>query len=162
MIIFVVVWASYSTICSAQNNKTIKSSEETSVIYVYDYEEIFTKEEKDILSEIINKYTKQSKKEILVVTTPSIGDFSDIQEYANNIGSIYSNSVKNENIVTIAISKTLRKIGIATSPKARESLTDKISLDIINEIMIPEIKQGFFYKGTRFGINEIINRWDVE
>ena len=150
--------------CSVKNvnSRVCVFCETTTNICVYDYEKIFTDKERNMLSEIIKKYKELTKKEILVITTPSIGDFSDIQEYANNIGSTYSIDVKNENVVTLAISKKMRKIGIATSPRARKNITDQISLDIIREIMIPEIKQGFYYNGVRQGINEIIKKWNVK
>lgn len=169
--LFCIININYLGVCSAQNIKHIdntdcisytKISKNSKDIYVYDYEKIFTNEEKNILSEIIIKYKKQTKKEILVVTTHSIGDFSDIQEYAANLGSIYSNEIKNENVVTIAISKKLKEIGIATSPKARENLTDKINTDIINNVIIPKIKEGYFFEGIKLGIYEVIKKWNKE
>ncbi len=166
--LFCIININYLGICSAQNVKYIdntdcvsytKNSKNLTDIYVYDYEKIFTNEEKNILSEIIIKYKEQTKKEILVVTTHSIGDFYDIQEYATNLGSIYSNEIKNENVVTIVISKKLKAIAIATSPKARKNLTDKINTDIINMVIIPKVKEGYFFDGIKQGICDVIKKW---
>ena len=162
IIFFYIISNTSFAICFAQNTKPIngveraKPSEKSTDIYIYDYEKIFTNEEKETLSEIIAKYKEHTKKEILVATTHSIGDFYDIQEYAANLGSIYSNEVKNENVVTIVISKKLKEIAIATSPIARETLTDKINTDIINNVIIPKIKEGYFFDGIKQGICDII------
>ena len=142
------------------HNPNAKIFEISNDIYIYDYEKIFTDEEKKILSKIIIKYIRRTKKEILVVTTPSIGDFPSMQDYATNIGSIYSNAVKNENVTTIVISKRLEEMAIATSPKARIILTDEIVAKIINEIIIPNIKKGNFFQGIKQGLYEIIRKWD--
>lgn len=166
--LFCLISINYLGTCSAQNTKLVGNINttykeciyKTSNIYVYDYERILSNEEKKILSEIIISYKKNTKREILVITTHSIGNFSNIQEYANNIGSIYSNEIKNEYIVTIAISKNLKKMAIATSPKARNVLTDKACKEIIEKVMIPEVKKGDFYNSIQQGLNELIKKWN--
>ena len=166
--IICIISISSTETCIAQRTKSIRGIDtslttgydKSSDIYVYDYEGIFTNQEKIELSEAIIKHKEKTKKEILIVTTPSIGEFVDIQEYANNIGSIYSNEIKNENIVTIAISKNLKEIAIATSPKAREILTNETCKEIIDKIIIPEIKKGNLYNGIWQGMNELIIKWN--
>ncbi|MEM6815875.1 MAG: TPM domain-containing protein [Bacteroidota bacterium] len=143
----------FSNSCFSQE---VNSSNLVSKIHVYDYEKIFTAEEVIMLSEIISNYKEESKNEMLIATTHSIGDFPDIQEYATYLGSRYSNDVKNENIVTIIISKELKQIAIATSPTIQEKLTDKKCSQIIEETIIPRIQKGYFFDGITEGIYQIL------
>nr|WP_299215035.1 TPM domain-containing protein [uncultured Allomuricauda sp.] len=162
IVLFYIISNTHTSICFAQNiesiNKVenIKPTKNSTDVHIYDYEKIFTDEEITILSEIISKYKELTKNEILVATTHSIGNFSNIQEYATYLGSTYSNDVKNENVVTIVLSKKLKKIAIATSPIAQENLTDEISSEIIKKVIIPRIMEGDFFDGIKQGIYDIM------
>lgn len=154
IILFYIIGNTYSNVTFAQKTEKVPIKSNNS-IYVYDFEKLFTFEEKEILSKIIVKYKNHTGNEIIIATTHSIGDFSNIQEYASNLGKIYSNEIKKENIVTIVISKKIKEIAVATSPAAREKLTDKVNKDIIDNIIIKRIKKGCFFDGIKEGLCKI-------
>lgn len=156
---------SSSKICYAQNNDdtyALDSLKNHIDINIYDFEGLFTEEEKNTLLKLIISNRKKTGKELLIITTPTIGEFNDIQKYANYVGAIYSNKVKKEDVVTFVISKTLRKIAIATSPKARKILNDNICAEIINKEVIPSIKQNNFFKGIKTGLFSLVGIWSKD
>jgi uncharacterized protein len=142
---------------SISQNIEIKNKIE--IISVYDYEAIFSSNEKKDLEETILKFKKLTPKEILIVTTNSIGPMNDMREYAAYLRDVYIKDADNDEIVVIAISKTLRKIEISTSDKSRQIVSDKACDEIINQKMIPEFTKGNFFVGTRKGLDELSMVW---
>ena len=167
--LFYIIYFFDLGICNAQNIKTsastadcnsyIENPKKLSDIYIYDYENILTDGEEKRLSEIIINFKEQTKKEILVVTTFSIGKFPDIHTYAKNLGNVYTGEAEEKNIVIIAISKSLKKLAIATSDNARNYLTDEICKNIIEQVIIPKLKKGDYFIGIKEGVNSLIKEW---
>ena len=52
-----------------------------------------------------------------------------------------------------------RQIGIATGTGTELILTDKICKEVIENTIIPEFKNGEFYKGIKNGVTELIEKW---
>lgn len=156
--LFLILGFIYPNNCVSQNIEPIPKIDSKS-IYVYDYESILSEKEKKILEDRILKFENETQKEILIVTTHSIGPIKDIQEYATYLRSVYCSNTKNENVVIVAISKTLKEIGISMSNKPREVLTDEICTGIINQKMIPEFKKGNFFYGIKQGLDGLIEVW---
>ncbi|GAA4276537.1 TPM domain-containing protein [Aquimarina mytili] len=127
--------------------------------FVYDYESILSIRERKNLEETISKFRHDTGNEILIVTTHSIGRFPDFRSYAMSLGDIYSQEVKNDNIIIIVISKILKKVEITTSDKSKETLTDDFCKIVIYESFLPEFKKGNFYNGIEKGLAEIITKW---
>lgn len=127
--------------------------------YVYDYESLLSMEEREKLEEVILKLNQDTGNVVLIVTTHSIGPFPDFRSYATNLGNIYNQETKNNDIVIIVVSKVLKKVEIVTSDKAKKMLTDNFCKMVIDKSFIPEFKTGKFYKGILQGVNDVITKW---
>ncbi|WP_281323308.1 TPM domain-containing protein [Flavobacterium aestivum] len=139
LLILEIIFPNYSV------SQNVEIRDKIDTMSVYDYEAILSSNEKKVLEETILKFKKHTPKDILIATTNSIGPMKDIQEYATYLREVYTKDTNNEEIVVIAISKTLRKIGISTSDKSRQIVSDKICEEIINHKMIPEFAKGNFF-----------------
>jgi len=141
------------------NNLQVENSKtESKNIFVYDYESIFLKTEKELLEKKILGLFKESKKKILIVTTHSIGKYKNIEEYATVLRGVYSDYDENENIIVIVLSKKLNIVRISTSKKAKRSITNLVSREIIDE-MIPEFIKESYFIGIEKGLDRLIIKW---
>ncbi|MEO0573306.1 MAG: TPM domain-containing protein [Bacteroidota bacterium] len=136
--------------------KTIALEQE---IYVYDHESILTEEEREKISEIIAEHKKKTMKEVLLVTTHSVGKFQDIKAYATHLGNIYSSEVDRKEIVVIAMSKKLKSVAISTSDRARDTLTDITCKNIIDQEIVPSFIKEHYYIGIVKGLERIFEEW---
>ena len=131
-----------------------------SVGYVNDFEEIFTFEQIDKLEKIITEFEKNTTNEIAVITVKSIEPYDNIRDYATGISNHWGvgKSEKN-NGLTIVVSCELKKVRISTGYGTEQILTDETCQGVIDEIMIPEFKDGNYYLGIEKGLLEIIKLW---
>jgi uncharacterized protein len=122
--------------------------------YTSDFEHILLPNEIDTLDLIIKHFENETTIQIAIVTIDSSyttkEDFDDfITELANAWGVGYKSK---NNGITIGISAGLRKIRISNGYGIEAKLSDNETKRIIDEIMLPEFKEGNYYNGLKKGL----------
>ena len=64
-----------------------------------------------------------------------------------------------DNGLLIVFSKPLRKVAISTGYGTEKVLTDSICKQIIESVMIPNFKNGDYFKGIDNGVDTLIEAW---
>ena len=128
--------------------------------YVNDFERIFTSDQKNQLEKIISEFEEQTTKEISIVTISSIEPYDDIGHYAADLAQHWGvGKSDSNNGLLIIFSQPLREIFIATGLGTEKILTDDICKSVIDEIIIPEFRDGEFYTGIEKGVRVLISKW---
>lgn len=126
--------------------------------FLNDFEGVFSDYQKQELNELISNHEKQTGNQIAIVTVPSIAPYDDINTYALELGNLWGVGKKGDNNgVLLVFGKKLRAVSLRVGIGLENKLTNKKSQKILNEIIIPEFKNGEFYLGIKKGILEIIN-----
>lgn len=133
--------------CLAQDDKVLR---------VIDLEQIFSKEQKDQLENLISDFYEKSKIELLIITTDSISDFKDITYYSDYMIGEFLKKSSNKDVILVAISKNLKQVSISTSKgNVTRKITNKKSSELIFENMIPFFKKNQYYNGIVSLLNEL-------
>jgi len=128
--------------------------------WVFDYENILTDSQIDILDSIIQNYENQTTNEIAIVTVENIGDFNKMVEYAVDFGDKYKiGKPEKNNGLVILFSKNMRETFIATGYGTEKILKDEICKQIVDSTMIPHFKKQDYFSGLKAGLEECINKW---
>ena len=130
-------------------------------LIVNDYDNIFSPSQRQELSDLIYNYNLKTTRQIVIVTIDSITPYSDIVKYATDLSNYLGigDSEKN-NGLTIVLCKPCRKIGIAAGTGTQIILTDEICKEVLNNTIIPELKNGEFYNAIKNGVSELIEKWN--
>ncbi|MEJ6792122.1 MAG: TPM domain-containing protein [Lacinutrix sp.] len=128
---------------------------------VQDYSDVFSEVEEQKLSKKILKYEKLTTNQICIYTIDSIPNNLETLEHAvalaNNLG--VGTKEKNNGLL-ILISKADRELAITTGYETEKSITDSLAFSIIENTIIPEFKNGDYFKGVNTGLDSIIAKWD--
>jgi len=128
--------------------------------WVYDQEEVLSENEEDALNELIRRFEKETTNEIVIVTTADIGEHEKMVFYAVEFGDRLGIGKKDKNNgLIIAFSSTLHETFIATGLGTEYILTDPICKSIIDEQMVPNFRDGYYYRGLESGLKECIKIW---
>lgn len=142
----------------------ISCAQETSfpkrIGYVNDYEKLFSVEEISKLENFLIEYEKQTTNEIAVLTIQEIGNESDFDTYALNLAIHWRvGKTGKDNGLVIVISNHLRKIRICTGTGTEKTLTNEICEKILNDEIIPNLKNQDTFKGIENGVKALIKKW---
>ncbi|MBG43060.1 MAG: hypothetical protein CL530_03740 [Aequorivita sp.] len=134
--------------------------ENPSSLAVVDYSHIFSISENYELANKLVQYEEKTTRKIAVVTVDSISPYDDIQKYASDLGNYWGVGQKDiDNGLLIVFSKPLRKVAISTGYGTEKVLTDSICKQIIESVMIPNFKNGDYFKGIDNGVDTLIEAW---
>lgn len=123
---------------------------------VNDYAGILLPEQKTHLEQLLVAYDDTSSVQIAIVTIESLNG-ADIADFAIELGRKWGvGNKKTNNGVVILFSKNDRKIFIAPGYGLEARLPDYTCKQIIDVEMIPDFKQGNFYRGLEEGAIAII------
>jgi len=102
-------------------------------------------------------YNDSTSTQIAVVIVPTTGDYP-IADYAFALGRQWGvgQEGKNNGIVILWASSD-RKVFIATGYGMEGAIPDAIAKRIISQIIIPDFKNGMFYRGLNRGVDAIIS-----
>ena len=150
---------------SCHSQKSIESTEQTfpaneNQSVVNDYSNLFSKVQRDSLTQRLVTYEEKTTNQIVIVTVDSITPYRDIQNYAAELGNYWGVGRKEKNNgLTIVIANKLGQLSIATGKGTEKKLTDSICRQIINRTIVPEFKKKKFYKGISSGLDSLIHKW---
>lgn len=123
---------------------------------VNDLAGMMTPEQQARLEAKLLEYEKTSSTQITVVTIKNLGGY-DVAQYAIELGNRWGVGHKGkDNGVVILASRDDRKVNITTGYGLEGALTDILSGRIIRNEILPEFKQGNFYKGFDKAADAII------
>lgn len=127
---------------------------------INDYDSIFSPLQRKELSDILYDYNIKTTRQIVVVTIDSILPYSNIQKYATDLSNYWGvGDAERNNGLTIVMCNPCRQIGIVTGYGTELVLTDEICKSVIDNVIIPEFKNGKYYDGIKKGVTELIEKW---
>jgi uncharacterized protein len=129
-----------------------------SVIYpVNDDAQIFTPEQKESLNQKLISYKDSTYTEIIVCTVKTL-DGDDINYVGARWGEKWGIGQKGKNNgILLLIAVDDRRLTIQNGRGTEDAMTDYISSSIINQYMVPYLKQNDFYGAVDSGTDQIIN-----
>ncbi|VTX98922.1 TPM domain-containing protein [Campylobacter concisus] len=123
---------------------------------INDEAHIFSQNERDELLNLVQNFEQNSTTQIAIVTLNSLENKS-IEELSLEIARGYKLGQKeSDNGVLLLVAPNEKKVRIEVGYGLEGTLTDAISSEIINSVMIPEFKNGKMSEGVKEGVLAII------
>ena len=123
---------------------------------INDEAHIFSQNQRDELLNLVQNFEQNSTTQIAIVTLNSLGNRS-IEELSLEIARGYKLGQKeSDNGVLLLVAPNEKKVRIEVGYGLEGTLTDAISSQIINSVMIPEFKNGNMSEGIKKGVVAII------
>ena len=123
---------------------------------INDEAHIFSQNERDELLNLVQNFEQNSTTQIAIVTLNSLKSRS-IEELSLEIARGYKLGQKEDNNgVLLVVAPNEKKVRIEVGYGLEGVLTDAISSQIINGVMIPEFKNGKISEGVKEGVLAII------
>ena len=123
---------------------------------INDEAHIFSQNERDELLNLVQNFEQNSTTQIAIVTLNSLENKS-IEELSLEIARGYKLGQKEDNNgVLLVVAPNEKKVRIEVGYGLEGVLTDAISSQIINSVMIPEFKNGKMSEGVKEGVLAII------
>ena len=112
--------------------------------------------EEQTLAQTLRFYADSTSTQIVIVTLPDL-DGADIATYATELGQQWGVGQKDQdNGIVILVSRDDHKVFIATGFGLEAAIPDAIVNRILNEIVLPDFKQGRFYAGLAGAVDALI------
>ena len=123
---------------------------------INDEAHIFSQNERDELLNLVQNFEQNSTTQIAIVTLNSLENKS-IEELSLEIARGYKLGQKEDNNgVLLVVAPNEKKVRIEVGYGLEGVLTDAISSQIINSVMIPQFKNGKMSEGVKDGVLAII------
>ena len=123
---------------------------------INDEAHIFSQNERDELLSLVQNFEQNSTTQIAIVTLNSLENKS-IEELSLEIARGYKlGQKKDSNGVLLVVAPNEKKVRIEVGYGLEGVLTDAISSQIINSVMIPQFKNGKMSEGVKDGVLAII------
>jgi uncharacterized protein len=115
---------------------------------------LYTNEQIGNLDSLLGAYEKQTGIEIAVLTIKNdLDDSLALDDYTLQIFKNWGiGKADKDNGILIGIAPSLRRLRIQLGYGIEKILSDAETKQIIDSVIIPEFKQGNFFKGTKDGI----------
>ncbi len=125
--------------------------------FVSDFASVFSDDQKGLLENKISEFERNTGNEIAIVTIKSL-DGDTVENVAQSIFDKWKIGKKGkDNGLLILIAVSDREMRIQTGYGLESFLPDLLTYKIQTDIMIPEFKEGKFFEGTSFAVDEVIN-----
>lgn len=129
---------------------------------INDYDNILSEAQEAHLLKLIKEYKTETNDEIVIVTLTSLQDYTGLVEYSLDLANHWNLGKKDyNNGVLIALYMKDRRVWIHNGVGVMNKLTDEESLEIINQIIVPEFKKNDFFTGFEKGVREIIKELSI-
>lgn len=118
------------------------------VVYVNDYANVLSEADATLLHrKLLDTYKENNQAfQLIIVTVNNMGG-QDIKTYSQGLAQTWGIGSKENNGILLLMAKTERKVRIETGYGMEDKVTDAQAADIIDNILIPEFKNGQFYSG---------------
>ncbi len=129
--------------------------------WVSDYEDIFTIEEEQELSALVEKYGNEADYEIAIATldTNMVGVLDgDMHTTTLELANFWGiGKAELGNGILIGVSKSRRKIMIQNGSGTEKVMSNLQTKKFIDSVFIPYYKQGEYFEGTLLGTKAIMD-----
>lgn len=123
---------------------------------VVDEADLLTANEERMLSDRLARYEHETDNQIVIVTMKSLGGIP-IETVARKVGTDWRlGRANNGKAVLILVSDADRKLRIEVGSGLQSVLTDNRCLRIIQDKMLPHLRNGEYYEGMWTGVESII------
>lgn len=130
--------------------------------YVNDFANILSDEEELYLDNKLKDFDHMTTNQICVVTLnfKEVTD-SNFDEYALELSKYWGVGQKgSDNGLSIVISPNLRRIRICTGLGTEKIITDSICQQILDNKIMPQLRNGKYFEGINQATNEFIRVWN--
>ncbi|MCX2679845.1 TPM domain-containing protein [Galbibacter sp. EGI 63066] len=126
------------------------------LLYLYDFDSLLTKDERNTLLRKIKNYESKSEITFIILTTDKIGmQGRIIAEDIKRLNQILEKKFGINNLIVFEINVNLRGIGISYNEGLDEKLSDSICNSIILEKIEPKLRKNKPYDGISNGMEEL-------
>lgn len=131
------------------------------VVYVNDYVYLLDSAEKNHLEQKLADFDSATTNQIAIVIIDSDTlTVAHFDAYSLALSNSRGLGVKGKNNgLAIVLSPKLRKIRINTGAGTRKIITDDMCGAVIRDLIVPEFKQGNYFKGLDEATDELIRLW---
>lgn len=140
-----------------QNGKSNKADNfiNTRKGLINDYEQLFSHEEKSILTKKIKEINKAYNCNIWVVTINSIKPLKKFDDYFIELSKSWLDpNAESDNSIIIAISEKHRQIRIQLGNDLPITINEELTQEIVNYEMTPKFKEGNYYEGLKNALDK--------
>jgi len=125
--------------------------------YVNDFEGVFSSEQILELEKLIQKHEKETTNQIVIVSIKSFAPYETLFGYSLKLAEYWGVGQKDKNNgIAIVFGKQIRQIRIQVGYGLEKKLKDEEAKKIIDNVMIPDFKNGDYFMGIKKGLTEII------
>ena len=124
--------------------------------WVTDRADLLSTVERQTLTQTLRFYADTTSTQIIIVTLPDLAG-EDIALYATELGQQWGVGQQDkDNGIVILVSRDDRAVFIATGYGLEGAIPDVIARRIVDEIVLPNFKQGRFYAGLAGAVEALI------
>lgn len=128
------------------------------MVFVFDNEQILTKEQEAALTKLFQEHEKKTTNEIVLVTTPNWNEHKNALFFSVNFGDKHGVGKKEkDNGVVIVFSNEQRETRISTGFGTEKVLKDLVARKIIDSLMIPNFRENNYFDGLFAGSKAIVD-----
>jgi uncharacterized protein len=132
--------------------RTLAPSKVAYVGRVTDAADILVASQRISLDRDLTRIQARTKAQIVVATVPTLGG-RDIAGYARDLGNRWGiGDDRRDDGIVILLAPNEQLVRIAVGEGLDKILTDEVCQQIINEVMLPEFREGRLYEGLTSGI----------
>lgn len=129
---------------------------------VYDYYKLFDASQKKYLEDKLVRYSDSTSTQIVLITIAS-SKGEDLPVLGAKWGHKWGiGQAKEDNGILILLAKEDRRIDISTGYGIEYRMTNRMTEQIINRVIIPQFKKGEFYNGLNAGTDAIFDALNGE
>lgn len=128
--------------------------------YVNDFENLLTDEQVEMFTQLISNFEKKTTNEIAIVTVANTTPYSNLGEYGTKLFNHWGIGKKGlNNGLLLIVSKNKQEVRIATGLGTEKTLTDAVCKEVIEQVIVPRLREGDFAKGIYDGLQALMARW---
>ncbi|MHC8949981.1 TPM domain-containing protein [Sphingobacterium hungaricum] len=129
--------------------------------YVNDFASILDSTETNLLENKLRAYDEKTSNQIAIISINSDKLTEDnFDQFSIDLSNYWGvGTAEKNNGIAICLSPGLRMIRINTGIGTKHILTDEICQQVLDSIIMPEFREGNYYKGINRAVDEFIRLW---
>lgn len=125
--------------------------------YVNDISDIIPPDVQSSMESYLTEFAKSGKGEIAVLTLPSTGD-ETIEQFGIKLGDKWKvGNSEEDNGVILIVASVDRQVRIEVGKGAEAFITDSRAGQILDDVVVPEFKNGNWAQGINNGVIQVAN-----
>lgn len=130
--------------------------------WVNDYDYLFSEDQRDSISALIEPHNEATGNRIYVVTAPNPDPFETLEQYTVALGNSWNtDSDTTVNTVLIVLCESCEQVRVESTDAYDSDYSDEKSSHVIFGIMMPEFAKQDFFGGIVLGVKETIAYFDL-